>query len=344
MKKKFTLNVGLLALALWLFSSTSIFAQDIHFTQFQGTSLNLNPALAGATECDQCFTGQLKRQWQNVPVDYRTFSGTYDRKFTPKKENPKGWFGGGLLFDYDIAGDSRLSGLHLGVIGSYTRKLNKKNFLTGGLQLAGTQRSFDLGDLEFDDQWAAYKPSLAGVSQESFADLTVRFGGLSAGLNWAYAVPRSRVRFNAGIGAHHLNRPNKSFNNDVNVKHDSRFAFYGMGTIPVAKKFDLVVQAMRQIQGPHGETVFGGYLRGHLNKRPTHETALQAGLLYRVGDMLAPAVGLLWKQWEVGFAYDINVSDFNVATVNQGGPEVYVKYCIKPPAAIRPCPLCPKRL
>ena len=331
-------------MALWLFSSASIFAQDIHFTQFQGTSLNLNPALAGATECDQCFTGQFKRQWAAPPVDYRTFSGTYDRKFTPRKENPKGWFGGGLLFDYDIAGDSRLSGLHLGVIGSYIRKLNKRNFLSGALQLAGTQRSFDLDDLEFDDQWAPYKAAIGTTSLEAFDDVTVRYASLSTGINWAYAVPRSRLRFNVGVGAHHLNRPNKSYKNDVNVKHDRRFAFYGMGTIPIAKKLDVLVQALRQVQGPHGETVFGGYLRGHLNKRPTHETSIQIGAIYRVGDAIAPAIGMLWKQWEVGYAYDLNFSDFEVATNGRGGPEIYVKYCIKPPPAVTPCPLCPRRI
>jgi len=344
LKNTFTLKVGLIACLCLSFFDTSLFGQDIHFSQFQGATLNINPAIAGATECDQCYTAQLRRQWQNVPVDYRTLSGSYERKFTPKSENPKGWFGGGLLFNYDIAGDSRLSGAHLAVIGSYVRKLNRRNFLSGGLQLAGTQRAFDLSDLEFDDQWQPYKVEVSPSTSESFDDLTIRFGGVSAGLNWAYAKPRSRLRFNAGVGVFHLNQPNKSFKNDVNVKHERRFAFHAAGTVPLAKKFDIVVQALRQMQGPHGETVFGGYLRGHLNKRPTHNTALQIGAIYRVGDMIAPAIGMLWKQWEAGFSYDINTSGFDVATNGLGGPEVYVKYCIKPAPSVRPCPLCPKRI
>ena len=325
-------------------SGQFLFSQDIHFTQFQGTTLNINPAVAGATECDQCFTGQFRRQWRNVPVDYRTFSGTYEHKFRPRRENAKGWFGGGILFNYDIAGDSRMSTTDLGLVGTYVRKINNSNVLSGGIQLAGTQRAFDLDDLEFDDQWAPYK-GLSSTTGESFADLTVRFAGLSGGLNWAYAPVGKRTRLNFGAAGYHLNRPTKSFKNDVEIRHDMRFAFYGIGIIPVTAKLDIMFQALRQIQGPHSETVLGGYLRGHLNQRPTHETALQIGLLYRANeDMLAPAIGLLWKQWEAGLTYDINISNFEIATNNQGGPEAYVKYCIKPPLAVKPCPICPSEL
>lgn len=346
MKKKFTPKVWLIACVLLSFATFSSFGQDIHFTQFQGTVLNLNPALAGASECDHCFAAQLRRQWQSVPVDYRTFSGNYDRKFFPKKEDPKGWFGGGLLFNYDIAGDSRLMGIQLGVIGSYIRKLNYKNYLSGGVQIGGTQQSFDLGGLQFGDQWEINKelsPILSGT-EESFSNLRVLFGGVSVGGNWAYADPRSRTRANVGVGVHHLNQPTKKFTNDVKTNHDRRVSIYGMGTIHVSSNFDLIAQALYQVQGPHNETVLGGYIRGHIDKDPMEELAIQIGAFYRIDDAIAPAIGVIWKEFEAGFSYDINVSGFKDYTGGRGGPEVYLKYCIKAAPVVKPfCPLCPRR-
>lgn len=343
LKKIITLRRGVLAL-LCFFMFSSAYGQDIHFSQFQGSPLVINPAFAGATDCDHCFTGQIRNQWNNVPVDYFTFAGSYDRKFYPKKEKAKYHWGGGLQFFHDIAGDSRMTSTSLALIGSYVRSINKRNQLSFGLQLMGTQRAFDLEDLTFDDQWEPYKDFLNTNSTEGFADLNILFGDVSLGGLWRYTKPKSRTQVYAGGAVYHLNRPRKSFDEAQEVRLKPRVAISGIGVFQLTKKVDLVGQVLGQFQGPHREIVLGGYGRLHLNQRPTKELALQLGFQLRAQDEINPAIGLLWKQWEAGFAYDVNISNFDEATLNNGGPEFYVKYCIKPAPELKPCPHCPKRL
>ncbi|MEM6772440.1 MAG: hypothetical protein AAF597_17825, partial [Bacteroidota bacterium] len=70
----------------------------------------------------------------------------------------------------------------------------------------------------------------------------------------------------------------------------------------------------------------------------------QGGLGYRfdrIGDAFFPHIQLHYNAWRVGLSYDINVSDFRVATQGNGGPELSIRYIIK---KVRPVPsrrFCP---
>ena len=320
------------------------YSQDIHFSQFQASELIVNPAFAGARNCDHCFTGQLRNQWNNVPVDYLTFAGSYDRKFYPKKEKAKYHWGGGLQFFHDIAGYSRLKSTSIALIGTYVRAIKKRHQVSFGLQLGGTQRAFQTDDLNFDDQWEPYKLGIRSTTEETFANQSILFGDAALGVNWTYHIPEKRTTLNFGVASYHLNRPKESFYNGATVRLYRRYAVTAMGLFQLTKKLDIIAQVLNQNQGPHHEIIGGLYLRGHLNQRPTKELALQLGIHFRTKDEINPAIGILWKQWETGLSYDINISDFDTATKKNGGPEVYVKYCIKPPPELNPCPTCPKRL
>ena len=56
---------------------------------------------------DKRFVGSVRDQWRSVPVPWFTFSASYDQKIYGNSEN--GFFGFGLLFNYDRQGDSRLN-------------------------------------------------------------------------------------------------------------------------------------------------------------------------------------------------------------------------------------------
>ncbi|MBL0112281.1 MAG: type IX secretion system membrane protein PorP/SprF [Saprospiraceae bacterium] len=57
-------------------------AQDIHFSQFYMSPLNLNPALTGVMNCNKRFIGNFRNQWASVLRSnaYNTYSATYDQK------------------------------------------------------------------------------------------------------------------------------------------------------------------------------------------------------------------------------------------------------------------------
>ena len=127
--------------------AASISAQDIHFSQFYNSPLNINPALAGVFKEDIRFIGNYRSQWQSVPVPYLTFSGAYDQKFLNFKLG-NGFFAGGLIFNIDKAGYSELSISQLSLAGSYTLQLNDLNFLLLGYLSMNNNYTLVLNNLQ----------------------------------------------------------------------------------------------------------------------------------------------------------------------------------------------------
>jgi hypothetical protein len=65
-------------------------------------------------------------------------------------------------------------------------------------------------------------------------------------------------------------------------------------------------------------------------------------LLSRLGDALIPQLGLRYRVWEVGFSYDVNISEFQKATNRRGGPEFYLQYFltrVQAPPVFKACPI-----
>ena len=82
----------------------------------------------------------------------------------------------------------------------------------------------------------------------------------------------------------------------------------------------------------------------YLNRSLGKQIALQMGVLVRffeIADTYSPTIELHYNSWRVGFSYDVNISEFNVATQRRSGPELSVQYIIK---RVKPLPtfkICP---
>jgi type IX secretion system PorP/SprF family membrane protein len=345
LKRLYTLQLGGLVFIL-AFSFMQLSAQDIHYSMFYNSTQNINPALTGLF-CDQCYQANMRKQWSSVPVDYLTLTGSYEQKFRFKKKDAKSFIGAGATFNYDIAGDSRLATSNLMLSGSYTRLLNKKNYLSGGLNLGVSQRAFKSGSLVFDDQFDQSKWSVNTATQEAIANTDMVYFDVGAGVNWAYADPLSRNQYYVGVAAFHLNQPETAFFNGYSPKSQLpiRLAISGSAIVPITRTLDGMLTSVAQFQGPHEEILVGLHGRYHLNSTPTRELALQIGTNWRINDAVGvPAFAVLWKQWEVGGTFDLNISDFTEATNQRGGPEFYIKYCVRPVPDKNYCKMCPKLL
>ena len=330
----------LLFLCLGIMYQTS--AQDIHFSQFANAPLYLNPALTGIFKGDQRFMANYRSQWNSVPVSYLTFSGAYDMNFYDKKLE-RSRFGVGLLLGYDRAGDSQFSKTNVGLSGSYTLQVASRNFVTAGIQAGIGQRSFKLDDLTFDNQFngEAYQPNRA--TGENFLNTNRIFPDLSAGLNWHYRSSK-RTMLDIGGAMYHINEPQKSFYEDEDEKLPAKYTVYGIGTFMLAKALDLFVHASGQFQDPYSQIALGGGGNIYLNNRSDRELAISLGAFYRFreeADAIIPYFGLRYRMWRFGLSYDINLSEFQVATNNSGGPEVSLSYVITKvkPLKAKICPI-----
>ncbi|MEK7227019.1 MAG: type IX secretion system membrane protein PorP/SprF, partial [Bacteroidota bacterium] len=68
MRKFILLGTLLLPLLSACFFLSSLQAQDIHFSQFLSSPMNLNPALAGQFDGDHRFVMNHRNQWSSVTV------------------------------------------------------------------------------------------------------------------------------------------------------------------------------------------------------------------------------------------------------------------------------------
>ena len=357
LKKLLQLKVLFLFLAISI--GNSLTAQDIHYSQFENAFFLRSPALTGVFSGDMRFHANYRAQWYDVPVSYRTLNAGFEKRFSNDADD-KSFFSGGILFDYDRAGDSKMSTTILGLLGSYTHRIAKNQALTAGLQLAGYQRAFKTDGLKWDQQYNGkyFEPTLSANESVLFDNKTILYGDFSIGINWHLkgqkrmsrdngSLRNSRTSVDIGGGWFHINQPEKSFFDVQAVKLPARFSIYGLGVVDLGGKFDLLVNAMGQYQGPYTSHIIGAGGRYHINDNLTKELALAMGLGYRFndgfgrGDAIYPYMQLYMKSWQFGLSYDINVSDFEVATGGLGGPEFSVIYTFKKVPVVEFCPTCP---
>ena len=91
-KKTMSLSIYQKTLLCFLFGaliSISCLAQDIHFSQFDETQLQLNPADAGVQHDVRVVTN-YKNQWQTVGSPYKTFALAGDVRLLRDKKHHLG--------------------------------------------------------------------------------------------------------------------------------------------------------------------------------------------------------------------------------------------------------------
>ena len=115
------LRLLLLLCAIGL-TSISLSAQDIHFSQFYLSPLNLNPALTGVMNCNVRLTANYRNQWGSVlgNSSFRTYSVSYDQRIAVGRND---FFGIGGTFWGDKAGQGEFATLTGKLSASYSKKM-----------------------------------------------------------------------------------------------------------------------------------------------------------------------------------------------------------------------------
>ena len=323
-----------------------IYAQDIHFTNFGFSPLNTNPALTGVFPGDVRANASYKQQWGTFSdlVSYTTFSGSADFKLGNKLTAFNPWRAG-VLFNYDQAGWSRLQNMSFTLAGSYMLPMSKKDFLSAGVSAGFNQRSFRTQDLTWDDQYAErfYDPSIVSKDVGLF-DGSTNYTTLNAGINYHRQAPDSRGAFDLGVGVFQFNKPSVNFRTTTRISLDPRFAASLSTNLPLGDRFDILIDGVYQIQGPHQELVGGIGGRLYLINKATSLLALEVGVSLRSADAFSPHIGALYNQWRIAVNFDANYSQFTNASNGLGGPEVHLMYIFKRVRPANYCPLCPTSL
>ena len=321
-------------------------AQDIHFTNFGFSPLNVNPGLTGVFPGDVRANASYKQQWGTFAdlVSYTTFSASADMKLGKKNAAFNPWRAG-VLINYDQAGWSRLQNISVSLAGSYALMMSKLDMLSVGASAGFNQRAFKTQDLTWDDQYVerVFDPTVRSKDLGLFDESTT-YPTLNLGVNYHRQMNDSRGGLDLGIGAFQINKPSVNFRSGTRIACDPRYSASLASNLPIGARFDLLLDGVYQIQGPHKEVVLGIGGRMYLINQPTNLLALQAGIELRGGDAYSPHIGVLYNQWRVSVNFDTNYSTFTNASNGLGGPEVHVMYIFKRVRPANYCPLCPTSL
>lgn len=323
-----------------------VFAQDLHYTQFYNTPMNFNPSLTGIYNGDQRYMVSVRDQWRAVPIPYFTLTGSYDMKFYPTKWK-KSFFSAGVVFNYDLQGESALNLTNLNLAGSYSYVLSQKNLLTVGGLIGIASRGFSNDNLQWDAQ---YNPITFQYEENrpTMEDLdNYRFNFLETGLGVNYRWQNnSRTHVTLGVAGFHLNRPAQDFHANVSstrvAKLGIRFAAHAVANFKIADPLDIQVNGLYQNQYVYEEIVLGALLKIYINQQRGKMFEFHIGSSYRFNDAIIPTLAVQYNDWYIGFNYDVNISNLEDYVNYRGGPELHVSYIFRrvpPQKAFKLCPI-----
>lgn len=302
----------------FIFYTFNCFAQDIHFSQFFNSPLNLNPALTGNFTGDFRVIANQRTQWSSVTTPYSTYSLGADAKHiynTP--------INAGVSIYHDKAGDSDFSTLQVALSLGYTKYIGDSSHTVSlGVQPAFVQRSINFSDLRFDNQFNGNNFDNTLGNGENFQNNGKTYFNLHSGIYWNYNIAQ-RKSINAGFAVHNITQPEQTFFNE-SIPLKQRYTFHAGGVVKVHNKVDVLPRFMYASQHKFKEIILGGSVKYHLNNGDYKN--LYAGLYYRNSDAAYISVGLDYRSFHAKVSYDINISTLEVASNNRGGFEFGLIY------------------
>ena len=325
-----------------LIFGVSLNAQDIHFSQFYLSPMNLNPAMTGVMNCNIRLVGNYRNQWASVLKSnaYSTYSASYDQKIAVGRYD---YFGVGATFWGDVAGEANFATTTAKLSGSYAKRMgggrNEAHYLVFGAEAGVAQRSLDFIKLRWGTQHdgaGGYDPD-ANSLEDNLGDENFLFADMAAGLLWFSVFDENNNLFIGGA-YHHLNRADQSFYNNTVEDLYSRFTIHAGGEFEVAPRLGLVPGVIVMKQGPSFQVNSGTsfkFILGSGKGRFSTQQAFHVGTWVRVSNkvdtgVLTDAVILStrfdYNQFSLGFSYDLNVSALQPASSNNGAFEFALVY------------------
>lgn len=302
----------------FLLSAFNCAGQDIHFSQFFNSPLNLNPALAGNFIGDIRVVANQRTQWSSVTTPYATYSLATDAKHLYKTP-----FNAGVSIYHDKAGDSDFSTLQIALSLGYTKYIgDSSHTVSVGVQPAFVQRSINFTDLRFDNQFDGNAFNNTLGNGETFQNNGSTYFNLHSGIYWNYNIAQ-RKTVNAGFAIHNITQPEQTFFSE-SIPLKQRYTFHVGSIFKVHNKVDILPRFMFASQHKFQEVIIGGSAKYHLNNGDYKN--VYAGLYYRNSDATYITLGLDYRNFHAKVSYDVNVSSLDVASNNRGGFEFALIY------------------
>jgi len=303
-------------------------AQDPHFSQFYNAPMHLSPALTGMMRGDARGTINYRSQWSSIAAPFQTMAASADfRAFS--RMTGKDVFGVGLSVLNDVAGQSELQNIQLGVSAAYHKDMTgaRNNFIGLGAQYQYVQQSINFAELLFESQFNGEFLDPMQASGENFSVNSFQYYDFSAGISWMY-TPTRYQSFYAGASIAHLNRPKVTFYDDLQERLARRYTIYGGADFKVNSNISFIPRGVFLLQGAATEISVGGLLKYSVGETRGSEdqTSIYFGTMHRWQDAQVIILRYDYNDLGFSFAYDVNISKLNISSKGRGAVEFSVIY------------------
>ncbi len=330
----------ILLISIGLFVSSSVYSQDIHFTNYSYSPLYLSPAKTGSFPGTYRIGVNFRDQFSSFIVNpYQTFMAYGDMSFAVGLK-PHHWIGAGINVFADKAGDLNFqnNGVLLSLAYHFAFDPKYKTILTLGFQYGITRKSINSDNYNSEE--------LFRTGSDPDMDLLDGFNPTVGDLNIGIALKKwtsKNAYFDVGVSLYHLMQSEYAFTgsttqNSVATRLNVYGEYHVQTTKLLALKPRVVYARINDFQNLFGQL----NLEYRLNKKSS--TILKGGIGYRADDAVQFLVGVIYNGWDVGLAYDLTVSSAARFNNNFGGIEIGIKkiFVIKKAPKIKPVVLCPK--
>ena len=314
--------------------SVSSVSQDIHFSQFDETQLQLDPADAGVQHEVRVVTN-YKNQWQSVGSPYKTFALSADARMLKSKKHHLGL---GLDIFSDKSGDANLKSTQVNLSLSGIINVSDYSKVSAGLMTGFAQRSITVDDLEWGSQYDGMNYNSALPTGETATAQQFNFVDLGAGIQYSYGNSEMYIsandarRINIGVAVFHPHNPTYTFYGDNTQILHAKYVFHGNASIGV-KNTNLVLKPSYIVflQGATKEITPGLTFQYILqegskytkNKKPA---AFSIGGYYRLEDAFIAVAKFEYANYAIGFSYDVNLSKLKTVSKAKGGFEISLRF------------------
>lgn len=332
------------------FTCITVHAQDIHFSQYDENPSLINPALTGSGYAMRA-AAIYRDQWRSATVPYKTYGASFEMRLKTgnwkKVENnlkltevyKKAFrkLAGGLSFYSDKAGDGNMGITQANLSLATFIPLNKKSFLSAGLQASVVQRKIDFTKLVWPDQYngTGYDQSMDPGENFSSSFIYPDFAG---GLAWTYGSSEKYIsandqfRADVGVAMFHFGEPKQKFLAATNERLFSKYVVHAKFLLGVKNtNLSIAPSCLFQFQGPSKEILYGTLLKYRMREDSKYTgykkgACISLGAFYRNKDAMITALLFEFGQYAIGASYDINVSKFKAATTARGGFEICLRF------------------
>ena len=339
--------------------SSSISAQDLHWTLFNHSPLTLNPGFTGAYEGSFRVGGIARDQAPNTTHlnSNMVSDGNVFLSYNFYVDAPiitgfrkRDWVGIGASLYSDEAGSLNLGQDYIQGSIAYHIGLDKKqkSVFTIGLHGGIGNRSFDgtnavfAQDLVDDFNFSPNTGSKTSYAPDGMGESHFEFG---AGLLYRSQVNKT-TGFNIGLAFKHIVPAGamayRIVDSLVNATLPLSLIFHTQLDLKMNKKWSITPALAVQSAGP-ATTAQAQAMLGYLFNEKKN-VLLNFGLGYRFGDAGQFLVGMDYGAFRVAASFDLTLSSLAAVNNNIGGFELGVSYIgrIYKDPAVKPVIFCPR--